>query len=56
MDVSIGQVQAQVEPTSPAALPAEQDSKTGVTERAYEQRLQQRRAKRIHDRLCACDP
>lgn len=55
MDVSIGEVQARVDSGSPqSATPTEEGGKRkGPTEAAHELRLQQRRAKRMHERLCA---
>lgn len=56
MDVSIGEVQAQVETASPQpAKPTEEggSKKPGLTQQNHETRLQQRRANRIRERLCA---
>lgn len=55
MDVTIGEVQARVEPASPAgrAQPEEGDQRTGITEKAHEVRLAERRAQRIRERLSA---
>jgi hypothetical protein len=54
MDVTIGEVQAQVE--SPAAredTPQQASPPLGPTEKAHRARLEQRRAKRMRDRLHA---
>lgn len=55
MDVSIGEVQAQVESAGqqPTASTQDGNKRMGLTQKNHEQRLQQRRAQRIHDRLCA---
>jgi len=54
MDVSIGEVQAQVETATPQPSTPAQDSdnRVGLTQEAHERRLQQRRSERIHMRLC----
>jgi len=55
MDVSIGEVQAQVESQTPRQAPAanEDGAQMGPTEKAHRARLEQRRAKRIRERLSA---
>lgn len=54
MDVSIGEVQAQVETARPQPESTDEGAKqAGLTEIAHEQRLQQRRAQRMRARLCA---
>lgn len=55
MDVSIGEVQAKVESNGAESVGSAPDAgkKLGRVEKAHEMRLQQRRAKRIHERLCA---
>jgi len=55
MDVSIGEVQAQVETASPQpAQPTEEggSKKLGLTQKNHELRLQQRRDNRMRERLC----
>jgi hypothetical protein len=55
MDVTIEEVQAQVETPSPGrqARPEEGEQRMGITEKAREARLAERRAQRIAERLCA---
>jgi hypothetical protein len=57
MDVSIGEVQARVESngaeSASVGTTPDAGKKLGRVEKAHEMRLQQRRAKRIHERLCA---
>lgn len=54
MDVTIGEVQAQVEPQTPRQARADDDGAGGgPTEKAHRARLEARRAKRIRDRLHA---
>lgn len=55
MDVTIGEVQAQVETASPnqAVQPEENGQRMGITEKARDARLAERRAKRVRDRLSA---
>ena len=55
MDVTIGEVQAQVETPSKAqaAQPDEEGQRMGITEKARDARLAERRAKRVRDRLSA---
>lgn len=54
MDVSIQDVQAQVETARPQPAAQTQDAKPqGLTQTAHELRLQQRRASRISERLSA---
>lgn len=55
MDVEIGEVQAQVDSAAPQQAKAESESaqQLGATEKSHMARLDERRARRLRDRLHA---